>query len=90
VRGQLEAHQVEITAPILGVVYRRPAPDQPPFVDVGSDIDEHTTVAIVEVMKLMNQVPAGVSGRIAAILAEDGDLVEFGQPLFVVDTSGAT
>jgi acetyl-CoA carboxylase biotin carboxyl carrier protein len=84
------ASGVTITAPILGVLYRRPAPDQPPFVEVGSELTPDMTVAIIEVMKLMNPVEAGISGRVAAILAEDGDLVEFGQPLFSVEPNGST
>jgi acetyl-CoA carboxylase biotin carboxyl carrier protein len=80
----------EITAPIIGVFFRRPAPDQPPFVAVGDDVVVGTTTAIIEVMKMMVPVEASVAGRILAVLADDGDLVEFGQPLFVVDTSGVT
>jgi acetyl-CoA carboxylase biotin carboxyl carrier protein len=80
----------EIAAPIIGVFFRRPAPDQPPFVAVGDDVAVGTTTAIIEVMKMMVPVEASVAGRILAVLADDGDLVEFGQPLFVVDTSGVT
>ncbi|MGY1602261.1 acetyl-CoA carboxylase biotin carboxyl carrier protein [Geodermatophilus sp. SYSU D00815] len=80
-----EEHLVEIPAPVLGVFYRRPSPDAPPFVDVGGEVEPHTTVAIVEVMKLMNQVPAGVRGRVVRVCAEEGQLVEHGQPLFLVD-----
>jgi acetyl-CoA carboxylase biotin carboxyl carrier protein len=74
-----------VTAPVLGVFYRRPAPDAPPFVEPGDAVDADTTVAIVEVMKLMNPVTAGIAGRIVAVCAEDGELVEEGQPLFLVD-----
>jgi acetyl-CoA carboxylase biotin carboxyl carrier protein len=80
----------EITAPIIGVFFRRPAPDQPPFVEVGDDVAVGTTTAVVEVMKMMVPVEANVAGRIVAVLAEDGDLVDAGQPLFVVDTSVVT
>jgi acetyl-CoA carboxylase biotin carboxyl carrier protein len=80
----------EITAPIVGVFYRRPAPDQPPFVAVDDEVSVGATTAIIEVMKMMVPVEAGVAGRIVAVLADDGDLVEFGQPLFIFDTSGAT
>jgi len=81
---------VEITAPIVGLFFRRPAPDQPPFVDVGNDVTVGATMAIIEVMKMMVPVEATVAGRIVAVLAEDGDMVESGQPLFVVDASGVT
>jgi acetyl-CoA carboxylase biotin carboxyl carrier protein len=80
----------EITAPIIGVFFRRPAPDQPPFVEIGADVTVGTTTAVIEVMKMMVPVEADVAGRIIAVLAEDGDLVEAGQPLFVVDTSVVT
>lgn len=80
----------EITAPIVGLFFRRPAPDQPPFVDVGDDVTVGATMAIIEVMKMMVPVEATVAGRIVAVLAEDGDMVESGQPLFAVDASGAT
>lgn len=72
----------EVTAPVLGVFYGRPSPDAAPFVTVGDVVTADTTVAIVEVMKLMNQVSAGVAGTITEICVSDGELVEFGQPLF--------
>ena len=82
--------RAEITAPIVGLFFRRPAPDQPPFVDVGEHVTVGATMAIIEVMKMMVPVEATVAGRIVAVLAEDGDMVESGQPLFAVDASGAT
>jgi acetyl-CoA carboxylase biotin carboxyl carrier protein len=80
----------QITAPILGVFYRRPAPDRQPFVAVGDDVSVGATIAIIEVMKMMVPVEASVAGRVVAVLADDGDLVEFGQPLFVLDADGVT
>ena len=77
----------EITAPIIGVFFRGPAPEQPPFVAIGDHVAVGATTAIIEVMKMMVPVEAAVSGRIVDVLAVDGDLVELGQPLFVVDTS---
>jgi acetyl-CoA carboxylase biotin carboxyl carrier protein len=79
----------EVTAPIVGLFFRRPAPDQPPFVEVGDDVTVGITMAIIEVMKMMVPVEATVAGRVVAVLAEDGSLVESDQPLFVVDASGA-
>jgi acetyl-CoA carboxylase biotin carboxyl carrier protein len=79
----------EVTAPIVGLFFRRPAPDQPPFVEVGDDVTVGSTMAIIEVMKMMVPVEATVAGRVVAVLAEDGSLVESDQPLFVVDASGA-
>jgi acetyl-CoA carboxylase biotin carboxyl carrier protein len=74
----------QITAPSVGLFWRAPSPGAPPFVDVGSPVEAGETVAIVEVMKLMNHVTAPVSGTVAAVLAENGQAVEFGQVLVVV------
>ena len=74
-----------ITAPMLGTFYRAEAPGQPPFVEVGKRVEPDTTVCIIEVMKMMNSVPAGVSGTIAEVVAENAQLVEYGQPLFRVE-----
>lgn len=74
-----------VTAPMLGVFYGRPSPDAAPFVTVGDTVDVDTTVAIVEVMKLMNQVTAGVAGTVVEVCAADGELVEFGQLLLRIE-----
>ena len=81
---------VEVRAPILGTFYAGPAPDAAPFVEVGATVEADTTVAIVEVMKLMNPVAAGVAGRVVEVCATDGDLVEHGDVLFRVDPAGAS
>lgn len=73
-----------VTAPLLGSFYARPKPGEPPFVNVGDRVEASTILCIVEVMKLMNSVEAGRCGVIVAIHAEDGQLVEFGQPLFSI------
>ena len=73
-----------IKAPILGIFYRRPQPGSPPYVEEGSIVDEDTTVALIEVMKLFNSVKAGVKGRIYKICVENNDLVEYEQVLFLV------
>lgn len=78
------AELFEIRAPILGTFYRSPKPGAPPFVEPGSPVEPGTTVCIVEVMKLMNAVHAGVAGEVVAVLAADGELVEFDQPLLRV------
>ena len=75
---------LEITAPLLGIFYRAPKPGEPPFVDVGSRINTETVIGIVEVMKLMNSVAAGVSGEIVEILGRNGELVEHGEVLMLV------
>jgi acetyl-CoA carboxylase biotin carboxyl carrier protein len=76
---------VTVTAPMLGTFYRAEAPGKPPFVEVGKRVEPDTIVGIIEVMKMMNSVPAGVSGTIAAVLATNAELVEYGQPLFRVE-----
>jgi acetyl-CoA carboxylase biotin carboxyl carrier protein len=75
-----------IRSPMVGTFYAAPDPDSPPFVKVGDHVGAETTVCIVEAMKVFNQIPAELSGRIIAVLAENGAPVEFGQPLFKVDT----
>ena len=74
-----------ILAPMLGIFYRAPAPGATPFVDVGTRVDEATVVGLIEVMKMMNAVPAGVTGTIAKVCAENAELVEYGAPLFRVE-----
>jgi acetyl-CoA carboxylase biotin carboxyl carrier protein len=76
---------VTITAPMLGTFYRAEAPGRPPFVEVGKRVEPDTTVCIIEVMKMMNSVPAGVSGMIAEVMAQNAELVEYGEPLFRVE-----
>ncbi len=73
-----------IESPMLGTFYRAEGPGQAPFVDVGSRVEPDTTVCIIEVMKMMNSVPAGVSGTIAEVLPANAELVEYGAPLFRV------
>lgn len=71
---------------MLGTFYRAPAPDAPPFVEVGSAVNAGDTLCIIEVMKLMNTIKAERPGRVAAILTENGTMVEFGQSLIVLDS----
>lgn len=73
-----------ISAPMLGTFYRAPAPGAPSFVDVGTRVDPDTVVCLIEVMKMMNSVPAGVVGTIVEVCAENAELVEHGAPLFHV------
>jgi acetyl-CoA carboxylase biotin carboxyl carrier protein len=77
-----EHHEtVTVGAPSLGLFWRSPKPGAPPFIDVGDTVDAGSTVCIVEVMKLMNHVKAGCAGVVTAIHADDGQMVEHGQPL---------
>ena len=78
-------HRIVIKSPMVGTFYRAPAPDAPPFAEVGQDIEVGQVVCILEAMKLMNEIKSEVSGRIAEVLLENGAPVEFGQPLFVVE-----
>jgi acetyl-CoA carboxylase biotin carboxyl carrier protein len=75
---------VEVASPLLGIFYRAPKPGEPPFVEVGSKVEEGTVIGIIEVMKLMNSARAGVRGEIVEILVPNGELVEHGQPLMLV------
>jgi len=74
-----------IKSPMVGTFYAAPDPESPSFVKVGDHVGPDTTVCIVEAMKVFNQIPAELSGRVVAVLAENGAPVEFGQPLFKVD-----
>lgn len=73
-----------IDCPMVGVFYTSPSPEADPYVKVGSKVNKGDVVCIIEAMKLMNEVTATESGTIEEILVENGDLVEFGQPLFVI------
>ena len=76
-----------IKSPMVGSFYRAPEPGARPFVEVGQEVEADTVVCIVEVMKLMNTIPAGALGVITHILVEDGGPVEFGQVLMVIEPS---
>ncbi|GIO28554.1 acetyl-CoA carboxylase biotin carboxyl carrier protein [Ornithinibacillus bavariensis] len=76
----------EITSPMVGTFYSSPSPDSEPFVSIGSSVSKETVVCIVEAMKLFNEIEAEVSGEIVEVLVENGELVEYGQPLFRVKT----
>lgn len=83
--GAQEAEEAEgetINSPIVGTFYRAPSPESPIYVDVGDEFDEETVLCIVEAMKVMNEIKAESKGKILEILVENGDPVEFGQPLF--------
>ena len=79
---------VAISAPMLGTFYRAEAPGAAPFVEVGAQVGPDTVVCLIEVMKMMNSIPAGVSGTIAEVVAQNGELVEYGAPLFRVERDG--
>ena len=73
-----------VTAPMVGTFYASPAPGAPAFAEVGSVVAVGDTLCIIEAMKMMNQIEADKAGRVAAVLAKNGDPVEYGQPLFII------
>ncbi|MYL19733.1 acetyl-CoA carboxylase biotin carboxyl carrier protein [Halobacillus litoralis] len=77
-------YDAEIKSPMVGTFYVSPSPEQDAYVKVGDDVKEDSVVCIVEAMKLFNEIEAEVSGEVVEILAKDGELVEYGQPLFRV------
>ncbi|MDP8245344.1 MAG: acetyl-CoA carboxylase biotin carboxyl carrier protein [Candidatus Hinthialibacter antarcticus] len=76
-----------IKAPMVGTFYRSPAPDAPPFLEEGNVVQKSHVVCILEAMKVMNEIKAGVAGTVVSILVENGQPVEFGQPLFKIKKS---
>jgi acetyl-CoA carboxylase biotin carboxyl carrier protein len=85
--SRLDPSVQDLPSPLLGTFYRAPKPGAPPFVEVGAPVEVDTIVGIIEVMKLMNTVRAGVRGTVAEVLAADGALVEFGETLLRVRKS---
>jgi acetyl-CoA carboxylase biotin carboxyl carrier protein len=75
---------ITVPSPMLGTFYRAEGPGQEPFVELGSQVEPDTTICIIEVMKMMNSIPAGVRGTVVEVCAENGTLVEYGQPLYRV------
>ena len=82
-----DSKYVTIKSPIIGTMYRKPSPDKPTFVEVGSEVKVGDTVCIIEAMKLFNEIESEVSGKIVKVLVDDSTPVEFDQPLFLVDPS---
>jgi acetyl-CoA carboxylase biotin carboxyl carrier protein len=81
----LSASERAIVSPMIGTFYRRPSPSSPPFVEIGDSVTPTTDVCIVEVMKLLNTIPAECVGKVSRILVEDGATIEVGQPLMVIE-----
>jgi acetyl-CoA carboxylase biotin carboxyl carrier protein len=78
-------HEHVITAPMVGTFYAAPSPGAKPFVEIGDEIKVGQVLCVIEAMKMMNQIEADKAGRVASIMARNGDPVEFGQPLFVIE-----
>lgn len=74
-----------VTSPMVGTMYRAPAPTQPAFVEIGSTVEIGDVLCIIEAMKMLNQIESDYSGIVKAILVENGQPIEFGQPLFIIE-----
>jgi acetyl-CoA carboxylase biotin carboxyl carrier protein len=83
--GPLEQKLIDVISPMVGTFYRSPAPGEPPFVEVGERIRSGQPVCIIEAMKLMNEIEAEVSGQVMEILVQNGEPVEYGQPLLRIN-----
>jgi len=81
------AKYLVIKSPIIGTLYRKPSPDKPTFVEVGSTISKGDVVCVIEAMKLFNEIESEISGKIVKVLVDDSSPVEYDQPLFLVDPS---
>lgn len=81
----LTAHPGAVNSPMVGTVYRSPEPGAAPFVEVGATVAEGQTLLIVEAMKTMNNIPSPRAGKVSAILVDDGQPVEYGEPLIVIE-----
>jgi acetyl-CoA carboxylase biotin carboxyl carrier protein len=75
----------QVTAPMVGTFYSGPAPGSKPFVEIGTEVKPGDTLCVIEAMKMMNQIESEFAGRVVSILVENGNPVEFGQPLFVIE-----
>ncbi|MEX2349948.1 MAG: acetyl-CoA carboxylase biotin carboxyl carrier protein [Flavobacteriaceae bacterium] len=82
-----DSKYVTIKSPIIGTFYRKPSPDKPTFVEVGSTIKAGDPLCVIEAMKLFNEIESEVSGKIVKVLVDDASPVEFDQPLFLIDPS---
>jgi len=82
---ELVVHPGTVTSPMVGTAYRSPEPGAPPFVEIGAKIAAGQTLLIIEAMKTMNQIPSPRAGTVIAILVEDGQPVEYGEPLAVIE-----
>jgi acetyl-CoA carboxylase biotin carboxyl carrier protein len=80
-----EKQLITITSPIVGIFHRAPSPESPPFVEVGSLVKKGQVLCIVEAMKLMNEIESDTDGMVSKILVENGQPVEYGEPLFLIE-----
>jgi acetyl-CoA carboxylase biotin carboxyl carrier protein len=83
--AKAKANEHVVTAPMVGTFYGAPSPGAKPFIEIGDEIKVGQVLCIIEAMKMMNQIESDKTGRVTSIMARNGDPVEFGQPLFVVE-----
>jgi len=79
------SNSVEIKAPMVGTFYRAPAPESPPYVEVGQIVEPGQVICIIEAMKLMNEIKSEIKGKVVEVVVDNAEPVEFGQPLFFVE-----
>jgi acetyl-CoA carboxylase biotin carboxyl carrier protein len=84
-REEIAVHPGTVTSPMVGTAYRSPEPGAPPFVEIGAQVTVGQTLLIIEAMKTMNQIPSPKAGTVIAILVEDSQPVEYGEPLVVIE-----
>lgn len=84
---KVEEHLHTVTSPLVGTFYRSSSPDSPPFVEVGSRVEKGQVLCIIEAMKIMNEIESDVSGVVRKILVQNGQPVEYGEPLFLIEVS---
>ena len=84
---QAKTNQVKVTSPIVGTFYRSSSPDKPSYVEIGDIVKKGQVLCIIEAMKLMNEIESEAAGKIVQILVENGQPVEYGQPLFVIESA---
>jgi acetyl-CoA carboxylase biotin carboxyl carrier protein len=80
-----KTNQIKVTSPIVGTFYRSSSPDKPAYVEVGDVVKKGQVLCIIEAMKLMNEIESETAGKIVQLLIENGQPVEYGQPLFVIE-----
>jgi oxaloacetate decarboxylase (Na+ extruding) subunit alpha len=83
----VKANEVRVTSPIVGTFYRSSSPDKPPYVEIGDLVKKGQVLCIIEAMKLMNEIESEQAGKIVQILVENGQPVEYGQPLFAIESA---
>jgi len=83
--GETDQHLQEIVSPMVGTFYRAPSPETSAFVEVGDEVGEDDAVCIIEAMKIMNEIKAETKGKVTKVLVENGEAVQFGQALFLIE-----